>query len=1012
MADGLENAGCLDENQVVDLVAGQLEEGPARDATTHLDHCTRCRRTVALLIQDEQGAAASALDSQAVTSPAAEHDGNHRVVAPGERVGRYVVRRLVGAGGMGIVYAAHDPELNRDIALKLIRPELNESDEIIKERLRRESQALAKLSHPNVTAVYDVGTAGNDIFVAIELIDGVTLADWLASGRRSWRSILRVFEQAGQGIAAAHSANLVHRDFKPDNVLISQDGRVVVTDFGLARLVDEVWTDPLEVTDEELDTQEMDLTRTGIAVGTPAYMAPEQHRGRPTDHRTDQFSFCVALFEALYGVRPFAGSTPSQVAKAVERGLIRSRPPRSPVPLRIHRILLRGLKVFPEDRFDSMDELLVALKSPRRRARRRVVTLTAAGALVAGVALGFSMKGSNGTESNACVPGRERIETVWGKDSRAAVLTAFRRSKLKHAVGNHVAVETQIEQWTDEWVLAHDTSCSLANSDAQSADVRDLKLLCLNRRFRELESLVGLLAEGDEAVVDRAVALTSSLTPVSECKNAEQIVRALRPPEDPQIRLKVAALRDSLTEARTLSVAAKYQRARVLLEQTLVEARATGYRPIEAETLVLLGSVIDLVGDHDDAETILREAALAAESSRHDWAAAEAWTELVYVVGYEKAQHKRGLEYASQAEAAIERLGGDDRRLAELRTHVGSIYFDTAEYVEAELAFTEAIDAVRRAYDGEHVNMAMALDGLAHIHRDRGEFERALTLTQQSLELRQKHLGPEHPSLAGPLDAQAGLLFLQGKPEQALPLLEHALMLQRRSLGERHSELAATLVLMGLVKSDLGDDDAAMNLLSRAVSMQEELLGAAHPELARTLVNHGAVLSAAGSHSAAESNYRRALEIAQDLFDDDHLDVATYRFYLGDALREQGRPAEALEMYDRALATMQEVFDEDHPDLAGLHWSIGESHLALGDRSQALAELEAALRIADSAQVDPVSHARIRWSIAKLLSQLGGDRARAVALARQALESLETSMTADEDELAKIRKWLAERARR
>jgi len=321
----------------------------------------------------------------------------------GTALGRYVLLELVAGGGMGVVYLAHDPELNRKVALKLLRPGAwgNLSRVEARSRLLREAQAMARLSHPNVLAVHDVGTFEDQIFIAMEYISGRTLSQWLEQTQHPYTDVLDVFIQAGRGLAAAHAAGVVHRDFKPDNVLVSDNGQVKVLDFGLARAVESVHrksdTQPLQMqglTKAELSTPGLlgaQLTRTGAFLGTPNYMAPEQLMRSSTDARSDQFSYCVALYEALYAERPFAGDSVEALLAEVVAARVRESPNSRGVPDRIRRILLRGLRRDPNERYPSMEPLLEALAEARepRIQRRRPWTLwiSAIGAIIVLAAL-------------------------------------------------------------------------------------------------------------------------------------------------------------------------------------------------------------------------------------------------------------------------------------------------------------------------------------------------------------------------------------------------------------------------------------------------------------------------------------------------------------------------------------------------------------------------------------------------------------------------------------------------
>ncbi|MCU1279710.1 MAG: Serine/threonine kinase, partial [bacterium] len=301
---------CLDESTVTALVERRLPPSSLVPASAHADSCESCRKLIAAATRALLSSAAEGgADGTTSTLPRAAVAGNGApAFGAGEHIGRYRVLEVLGAGGMGVVYGAFDPELQRKVALKLVRAEFAELDAELRARLVREAQAMARIRHPNVITVFDVGTFDDRLFVAMEIIDGSTMTSWQAARTRSVDEILRVFAAAGAGLAAAHDVGLVHRDFKPDNILIGVDGSVSVMDFGLARPIVAL---PSEVEDtsspDAMLTVEGELTHAGAVVGTPAYMAPEQMRGEPPDGRADQFSFCVALFEALYGVRPFPG---------------------------------------------------------------------------------------------------------------------------------------------------------------------------------------------------------------------------------------------------------------------------------------------------------------------------------------------------------------------------------------------------------------------------------------------------------------------------------------------------------------------------------------------------------------------------------------------------------------------------------------------------------------------------------------------------------------------------------
>ncbi|HHH29550.1 MAG TPA: serine/threonine protein kinase, partial [Polyangiaceae bacterium] len=345
-------SGCPDAHELLRALDGAGE--PETEA--HVRDCAECRLAMAAFARTGSVTDGGTLEVEEAL--AWIEDVQRRLktsLSPGDRLGRYEIRACAGIGGMGVVYEAYDPELDRRIALKVLRPHHRGEGS---RRLSREARALAKLSHPNVVSVFDVGSEGDRVFIAMELIDGSTLREWLDEVR-SRAEVLEAFIEAGRGLAAAHERGLVHRDFKPDNVLVGEDGRVVVTDFGLAR--------------HRFVSDTDDVTRDGAIVGTPAYMAPEVRSGGDVDARSDQFSFAVALYQALHGHLPRVDLPLMQGARSAQLGW------------RLRRVLRRALDGDPSKRFRTMDALVEELE--RCRAPRRGPAILAVAATVGSLAV-------------------------------------------------------------------------------------------------------------------------------------------------------------------------------------------------------------------------------------------------------------------------------------------------------------------------------------------------------------------------------------------------------------------------------------------------------------------------------------------------------------------------------------------------------------------------------------------------------------------------------------------------
>ncbi|MBC8074275.1 MAG: serine/threonine protein kinase, partial [Deltaproteobacteria bacterium] len=456
------------------------------------------------------------------------------------KIGRFTLLERVAEGGMGVVFAAYDAELDRKVAVKLLRRDL--CDESVRKRIVREAQAMAKLSHPNVAQVFEVGEHQGGTFIAMEFVRGETLRVWQQHADRTWRELLVAYIQAGRGLAAAHAAGLVHRDFKPDNAIVGRDGaatRVRVLDFGLARSGGSEAGAELEAdaglpapNDDALGTP---LTHAGSILGTPAYMAPEQFLGEAVTPKTDQFALCVALWEALYGERPFAGRTRAELGTNVVHGRVREPPRQSGVPSWVRAALLRGLACAPADRFATTDALLGALQEDASRRRRRVVL--AAGAMVA-LALGVAgLEGARryrlAQKTAACDRIGASIDASWNDETRARVREGLVATGISYAPSTAEHAMPWLDEHAQNW-REHAVSACMNHTvfETWEQDTFDRAQWCLDERRLELESLVADLIDADDESVHSAVLAAARLAPAAPCLDATTLAQLPPPPPE------------------------------------------------------------------------------------------------------------------------------------------------------------------------------------------------------------------------------------------------------------------------------------------------------------------------------------------------------------------------------------------------------------------------------------------------------------------------------------------------
>jgi eukaryotic-like serine/threonine-protein kinase len=652
---------------------------------------------------------------------------------------RYVLLGKLGQGGLGVVFRAYDPDLDRRVALKLVRLRPGQGDPETS-LLLREARMMARLTHPNVVTVHDVGVyterdlgqvadhadlgiPPRGVFLVMELLERGSLRDVLRESAPPPRRLLSMVLAAGRGIAAAHAHGIVHRDFKPANVLVGADGEVRVADFGLAR-----------------SAAEPDDERGG---GTPAYMAPEQLHGGTADAQSDQYAFALTCWVALYGEHPFAAQ-----GRRV-RGPLPPAPKRRGVPRGVHKVLRRALSLDPSRRFPDMPAMLRALESARADRPRRTA-LAVGGGLV--VTLGI-LVGRVPASEPVCRSAGSAIDEVWNDGVRHELRAAFLASGQPFAEGSWASVQRTLDAYAEQWRTAARAACEDTHvRHVQSEAQLDLRGACLERHRRELGAAVRLLGQADPAMLANAVQLAHGLGWIAACEDAEAVASERRLPEDPDLRAAVTAVAATLGEARLLELSGRYAEATVLAERGRARAEALGDEPLLAAADLRLGSVAASRGDYRQSRGLLLRGIQAAEGARQDELAADGWIRLLWVAGVELEDTEQGDLWVGFARAALRRLGDDPLREAELVHNLGGLYYRRARWDEALAHYERALTAQRARLGEASPDVARTLNHMANVLLMSGEPRRSLTYSRRSLELRRELLGPQHPLVAASLN--------------------------------------------------------------------------------------------------------------------------------------------------------------------------------------------------------------------------------------------------------------------
>jgi eukaryotic-like serine/threonine-protein kinase len=886
---------------------------------------------------------------------------------------KYRVLAPIGAGGMGVVYLARDLRLDRDVALKLG----SVASPAALARLEREAQALARLSHPNVVVVHEVGEVAKRLFVAMEYVRGGTLRDWLAAGRRGWRAIVAIYVAAGDGLAAAHAAGLVHRDFKPENVLIGEGGdeRPRVADFGLARGAlarTPIDDEPGELARERIGVA---ITRTGALVGTPAYMAPEQHERAEVDARADQFAYCTALWEALHGQRPFAGETVPALLESIERALLRgaSEGHAQRVPGHILRALRRGLHARPDARWPAMAPLLAELRRDPSRTRRSLALL--------GVVLTATIVAVSWPRDPAATPCSAedgRMHALWNPERAAELERSFTAA---HGAATFAMLRERLDDYAAAWTEASRSACEATHvHGVQSGALLDRRMLCLQQALATAQAILDEADRGGRAAVELAPGQLAALPDVGECADVRAFSGQAPLPADPERRAEIESTALTLASARVASGASDAHDPAARGDALVALAEHAAWPPLVAQASYLRAM---LLADHGaglaQVEPALADAAARALAAGDERTAALAMANLGGVLATTSNVASRS--WIGLARGLWERLG----RPPLLGQHIA-----VNDALRAQLA--GELDEALRLLD-EEARLAVAAAGDTPYVRAQSLFSRSSGLAaagrlQEAVEAARgardgvaEVLGPDHPVTGQYTIELANFLAALGQLELAEREAERAIAIAKAWYGPS-ARLADALSAKGDVALARGDVEAGRAAFAEALAMRRALSGDDSPQTANLTIRLGMMAAHAGDlRTALDRGEAGLAELERLGVEEPPLDAL---ILLGYATRGLGRMQESIGYLERAVAQASRAA-RDHPETVNPRIELAYSLIAADRAAEAVDVLEPAVALARaSPHVRPPIVAEVHLALAKALWAARDDEPRALAQAELA----------------------------
>ncbi len=949
----------------VGLVEGTLSARETLALEDHLDRCPACAGIVAELAQAPRGGDGAPTESTA----SANAPGDKPRLIAGQQLGRYTILEMLGEGGMGVVYSAYDARLDRRVALKFM---LGSGTPRERERLRVEARALAQLAHPNVLTIHDIDEHEGDLFITAQYVEGASVDLWLVQSPRSPEDIVAVFVQAGKGLAAAHGRKLVHRDVKPSNLLVDERGRVFVADFGLAQSTS-------ELTDPTTGTGDKPPVATNRA-GTPTYMAPEQLRGDPVDATADQYSFCVALYEALLGRHPFASSAD------------RARPPEglSQLPRRLARALARGLSKNPADRHPTMTALLVELR-PRRR-RRGVLGVVLGAAGLSAVAWSYS---SRTPPEQACVT-TELSARAWGPASITATENALLQSPHGYAATTWQTLHGYLEGASAEWEAQVRDACEARWERHSESDLTfDRRMRCLRRNALTLDRALTLIQAGGPA---RALQIAYAIPRAGTCSEpgvSGDPLEAESAQHD--------EFRQRFEQAQLLAPAGQIAQAEQELQALASAVASTEDRVLASRITTSLASIAAHTRPADQGTQAAVEAVLSTERSGDDHSIAQALLILTNHYAITVGDIPRAEETIQRARAVIARteLTVDlERGVANADALIAMAAGDFAVAIEA---FETVLEVYARTFGELHPNRFLAVSNLSGALQSAGRTSDALEVLQTHIAVADRTLGVGHPAALALHIRLGHALYMASRHEAARDHLEPLRQVLEQD-GSMPSMAGDLYSILARVAGQLGEQEQERQLLKLARDIKTQHYPPGHPNVLSTDIDLAASLRRGGDIDGAVALGEQVVQALTDLDTPPPNLLVTARTSLGQGYVAQQRWSKARATWELALAMAER--DQLGPDPQCVLELLLADLSATQERPDTLEHYQRA-RTLFSEYTEPLVRAEVLFGLAQHLEPRGSPPTdAALALAARAQAAIVDIASPESAELrARIESW-------